>query len=96
MKKIFSLAKTKETETFISAAYYDYKAEAKPLNLFLYWLLLNPKVMAHCGFLSKSLEIWLPVYRAEKLLAISNYKIEKCDSAQCVHRIRLQPVTLQS
>ena len=78
-------------------AYYDCKAEAKPLALFSYCLLLNPKLMTQSDFLSKSLPIWLPLYRIEKILTNSNYINRKVGTnyTQCVHRIRLRPVTPQ-
>ena len=58
-------------------AYYDCKAEAKPLALFSYCLLFNPKLMTQSDFASKSLPIWLPLYRIEKILTNSNYIIRK-------------------
>ena len=78
-------------------AYYDCKAEAKPLALFSYCLLLNPKLMTQSDFASKSLPIWLPLYRIEKILIISNYVIRRVGTnyTQCVHRIRLRTVTPQ-
>ena len=77
--------------------YYDCKAEAKPLALFSYCLLLNPKLTTQSEFASQSLPIWLPLYRVEKILINSNYIIREIDAnyTQCVHRIRLRPVTPQ-
>ena len=53
--------------------------------------------MTHSGFASKSMPIWLPLYRIEKILTNSNYIIRRVGTnyKQCVHRIRLRPVNLQ-
>ena len=53
--------------------------------------------MARSGFASKSLPIWLPLYRIEKILTNTNYIIRKVATnyTQCVHRIRLRAVTPQ-
>ena len=76
--------------------YYDCKAEAKPVALF-YCLLLDPKLMKQSDLASKPLPIWLPLYRIEKILTNFNYIIRKVGTnyTQCVHRIRLRPVTLR-
>ena len=44
-------------------------------------------------FGSKSLNVWLPLYRVEKVLTDSNYLIRKVGThfTQCIHRIRLRP-----
>ena len=54
--------------------------------------------MTQSDFASKSLPIWLPLYRIEKILTNSNYIIRKVGTnyTQCVHRIRLKPDTPQS
>ena len=51
--------------------------------------------MTQFDFASKSLPIWLPLYCIEKSLTKSNYIIRKVGTnyTQCVHRIRLRPVT---
>ena len=98
MNKKFSGTKFKLTEKYKKhRAYYDCKAEAKPLALFSYCLLLNRKLMTQSDFASKSLPIWLPLYRIEKNLTTSNYIIRKFGTNynQCVHRICLRPVTPQ-
>ena len=98
MNKKFCETQLKLTEMYNKyRAYYDCKAEAKPLALFSYCLLLNPKLMTQSDFASKSLPIWLPLYRIEKILTNSNYIIRKVGTnyTQCVHRIRLRPVTPQ-
>ena len=72
--------------------YYDRKSSAKPLQLHSYCLLLNPKLTAQNQFASKSVQMWLPLYRVEKVLTDSNYIIRKVGThfTQCVHRIRLK------
>ena len=73
--------------------YYDQKALANPLKLHSYCLLLNPKLTNQNDFGSKSLNVWLPLYRVEKVLTDSNYLIRKVGThfTQCIHRIRLRP-----
>ena len=98
MNKKFSETKFRLTEMYNKyRAYYDCKAVAKPLALFSYCLLLNPKLMTQSDFASKSTPIWLPLYRIEKILTNSNYIIRKVGTnyTQCVHRIRVRPVTPQ-
>ena len=98
MNKKFSETKFKLTEIYNKyRAYYDCKAEAKPLAVFSYCLLLNPKLMTQSDFASKSLPIWLLLYRIEKILTNSNYIIRKVGTnyTQCVDRICLRPVTPQ-
>ena len=98
MNKKISETKLKLAELYNNyRAYYDCKAEAKPLALFSYCLILNPKLMTQSDFAIKSLPIWLPLYRFEKMLTNSNYIIRKVGTnyKQCVHRIRLRPVTPQ-
>ena len=97
MNKKFSGTKFKLTEMYNKyRVYYECKAEAKPLAVF-YCLLLNPKLMTQSDFASKSLPIWLPLYRIEKFLTNSNFIIRKVGTnyTQCVHRIRLRPVSPQ-
>ena len=99
LRKKFGDTKLKLTEMCNKyRAYYDYKAEAKLLAPFSYCLLVNPKLMNQSDFASKSLPIWLPLYRVEKSLTNSNYIIRKVGTSytQLVHRIRLRPVTPQS
>ena len=98
MNKKFSETKLKLAEMYNKyRAYYDCKAEAKPLALFSYCLLLNPKLMTQSDFAGKSLPIWLPLYRIQKILTNSKYIIRKVGTTytQCVHRIRLRLVTPQ-
>ena len=98
MNKKFSETKLKLTELYNKyRAYYDCKAEAQPLALFSYWLLLNPKLMTQSEFVNKLLPIWLPLYRIENIFTNFNYIIRKVGTnyTQCVHRFRLRPVTPQ-
>ena len=75
--------------------YYDKKAAAKPLVQKQYCLLLNPSLLTQSDFAAKSCTIWLSLYKIEKVLTKSNYLIRKIGTpyTQCVHRIRLRPIT---
>ena len=77
--------------------YYDAKAKAKPLELYSHCLLLNPLLTSQSDFASKHLQVWLPLYRVEKVLTKANYIIRKVGTlfTQCVHRIRIRPITPQ-
>ena len=70
-------------------------AAAKPLMQPQYCLLLNPCLFAQSDFAAKSNTIWLSLYRVEKILTKSHYLIRKVGTpyTQCVHRIRLRPIT---
>ena len=48
--------------------YYDKKAEAKPLKLHSYCLLLNPKLTSQKPQISKVAQVWIPLYRVENQL----------------------------
>ena len=97
------LEKFKETKQNIIDAYqryrgyYDQKALAQPLNLHAFCLLLNPKLTTQSEFGSHSKQVWIPLYRVEKVLTNSNYLIRKVGTiyTQCVHRIRLKPIVPQ-
>ena len=75
--------------------YYDKKAAAKPLVPKQYCLLLNPSLLTQSDFAAKSCTIWLSLYKIEKVWTKSNYLIRKIGTpyTQCVHRIRLRPIT---
>ena len=75
-------------------SYYDRKASAKPLQIHSHCLLLNPKLTSQNQFQSKSVQMWLPLYRVEIKLTDSNYIIRRVGTnfTQCVHRIRLKPI----
>ena len=95
MNKNCSETKFKLTEMYNKyCAYYDCKADAKQLARFSFCLLINPKLLTQSDFPSKSLPIWLPLYRIEKVLTNSNYIIRKVGTncTQYVHRIRSRPV----
>ena len=97
------LEKFKETKQNIIDAYqryrgyYDQKALAQPLNLHAFCLLLNPKLTTQSEFGSHSKQVWIPLYRVEKVLTNSNYLIRKVGTiyTQCVLRIRLKPIVPQ-
>ena len=74
--------------------YYDKKAAAKPLVQKQYSLLLKPS-LTQSDFAAKSCSMWLSLYKIEKVLTKSNYLIRKIGTpyTQCVHRIRLRPIT---
>ena len=98
MLQKFSEAKSKLTDKYNRyRAYYDYKAEAQPLKQFSFCLLLNPKLMTQSDFSNTFLSFWLPLYRVEQVLTISNYISRKVGTnyTQFVHRIRLRPVVPQ-
>ena len=94
------LEKFKETKKNLISAnhkyrgYYDQKALAQPLKQHSFCLLLNPLLTTQSVFGSKSMQVWIPLYRVEKVLTNSNYIIRKMGTnyTQCVHRIRLRPV----
>ena len=75
--------------------YYDKKAAAKPLVQKQFCLLLNPSLLTQNDFAAKSCTIWLSLYKIEKVLTKPNYLIRKLGTpyTQCVHRIRLRPIT---
>ena len=72
-------------------SYYDMKSEAQPLQLHSHCLLLNPKLTEQNDFGSKSMQVWLPLYRVEKVLTNSNYIVRKVGTnyTQWAYRIRL-------
>ena len=98
MSKKFTETKFKLTEMYNKCrVYYNCKAEAKPFALSSYCLLLNPKLMTQSVLLVNRGQFWLPLYRIEKILTISNYIFRKVGTnyTECVHRNRLRSVTPQ-
>ena len=97
------LKKFKETKDNIVSSYhryrgyYDQKALAQPLVLHSFCLLLNPLLTNQSDNRNKSLQVWLPLYRVEKVLTNSNYIVRKVGTnhTQCVHRIRLRSIRPQ-
>ena len=90
---LFSQNKCKLVEAYHKfRKYYDEKAYANPLQEHSYCLLLNPKFSHQSDFGSKSMQIWLPLYRVERGLTNWNYLIRKIGTnfTQCVHRVRLR------
>ena len=74
--------------------FYDKKALSKPLALYSYCLLMNPKISSTKDFAAKSVTKWLPLYRVEQVLTNSNYIVRKVNTndTQLVHRIGLRPI----
>ena len=98
MNKKFSKTKLKLSEMYNKyRAYFDCKAEYKPLALCSYCLLLNPKLMAQSDFACKSLPIRLPLSYIEKILTKYYYIFRKAGTnyTQCVYRLPLRSVTPQ-
>ena len=94
MQKLFSETKINLIHRYHQyRRYFDEKAAAQPLNLFSFCLILNPKLMNQNDFGNKSMNVWIPLYRVEKVLTHSNYLIRKVGTnyTQCLHRIRLRP-----
>ena len=52
-------------------SYYEDKAEAKPLELLSYCPLLNPRLVSQSDHSHKAVQIWLPLYKVEKVLTNS-------------------------
>ena len=92
------LEKFKETKDNIVSSYhryrgyYDQKALAQPLVLHSFCLLTNQSDNRN-----KSLQVWLPLYRVEKVLTNSNYIVRKVGTnhTQCVQRFRLRSIRPQ-
>ena len=57
--------------------------------------MLNPSLLTQSDFAAKSTTIWLSLYSVEKILTKSNFLVRKNGTpyTQCVHRIRLRPIT---
>ena len=74
---------------------YDEKAAAIPLVQKQFCLLLNPSLLTQNDFATKSCTIWLSLYKTEEVLTKSNYLMREISTlyTQCVHRIRLRPIT---
>ena len=97
------LEKFKETKKNLFFSYHKYrgyndqKALPQPLKVESFCLLLNPLLTTQSDFGSNSMQVWIPLYRVEKVLTNSNYIIRKVGTnyTQCVHRIRLRPVDPQ-
>ena len=99
MNEVFSAARDATITSYNKYRYfYDRKASASPLQKHRYCLLLTPKLSNGNDHRGKSLAKWLPLYRVEQVLTNSNYIIRKVGTnyTQCVHRIRLRPITPQN
>ena len=98
MNEVFSLARDATITAYNKYRhFYDRKASAAPLKKHSFCLLLNPKLSNTNDHMGKSLTKWLPLYRVESVLTNSNYIVRKVGTnyTQCVHRIRLRPITPQ-
>ena len=75
--------------------YYDKQAQAYPLKIHTYCLLLNPKLDTQKQSMNKMLPKWLALYRIEKKMSHENYLIRETGTnhTQIVHRIRLRSYT---
>ena len=96
-----SLEQFSHTKSILLKAYhkyrtfYDKKAAAKPFTNQQSCLLLNPSLLTQSDFAAKTTTIWLSLYKVEKNFTKSKYLIKKTGTpyTQCVHRIRLRPIT---
>ena len=98
MNEVFAAARDETITSYNKYRhFYDRKASASPLQKHRYCLLLNPKLSNVNDHMGKSLAQWLPLHRVEQVLTNSNYIIRKVGTnyTQCVHRIRLRPITPQ-
>ena len=98
MNEVFSAARDATITAYNKyRTFYDRKAYAAPLSKHRYCLLLNPKLANVNDHMGKSLTKWIPLYRVEQVLTNSNYIVRKVGTnyTQCVHRIRLRPITPQ-
>ena len=98
MNEVFSLARDATITAYNKYRdFYDRKASAAPLKKHSFCLLLIPKLSNTNDHMGKSLTKWLPLYRVESVLTNSNYIVRKVGTnyTQCVHRIRLRPITPQ-
>ena len=73
------------------------KANAQPLKLHGYCLLLNPKLTTQNMTAGRHRKKWIPLFRVEKVLTNMNYIVRKVGTnyTQCVHRIRLREIVPQ-
>ena len=78
--------------------YYDKKANAAPLKLHEFCLLLHPQISREREKVGKLQCKWVGVYRVEKVLTSSNYLVRKVNTnfTQIVHRVRLKPFKPQT
>jgi hypothetical protein len=77
--------------------YYDRKANAAPLPVHSYCLLMDHTIVNSNDFAAKGKCIWLPLYRVEQVVTNSNYVVRKVNTNFCtiVNRMRLSPITPQ-
>ena len=78
-------------------SFFDRKANAQPLKLHSYCLLLNPKLTTQNMTAGRHRKKWIPLFRVAKVLTNMNYIVRKVGTnyTQCVHRIRLREIVPQ-
>ena len=74
-------------------AFYDRKAQASPLKVKVFVLLLNPKMNTQSEKTPFNSSKWEGPYTVVKLLSQPNFIVRKIGTfkTQCVHRMRLRP-----
>ena len=93
MKELYKQQKQNLMDTYVRhKKYYDRKAQAHPLKIHSYCLLLNPKLDTQKQQMNKMQDKWLALYRVEKKLTNENYLVREVGThhTQLVHRIRLR------
>ena len=98
MNEVFSTARNAIITAYIKlydVYIYDRKANATLVQKYHFRVLLNGKLSSVNDHIGKSLAKWLPLYRVDQVLTNSNYVIRNVGTnyTQCVHRIRLRPIT---
>ena len=93
MRHLYKHQKQNIIENYLKyKTYYDGKAQAFPLELKRYCLLLNPKLDSQKQTMNKMEPKWLALYRVEKQINHENYLVREVGThhTQIVHRIRLR------
>ena len=93
LKILYKLQKESIIGNFVQyKKYYDKCAQASPLQLYTYCLLLNPKLDNQKQQMDKMQPKWLALYRVEKKLTNENYLVREVGTkhTQIVHRMRLK------
>ena len=96
LKELFFLQKDDIIQRYVKYKhYYDKQAQAYPLKIHTYCLLLNSKLDTQKQNMHKMLPKWLALYRVEKKMSNENYLIRETGTnhTQIVHRIRLRSYT---
>ena len=96
LKELYKLQKENIIEKYMTyKKYYDNQAQAHPLKIHTYCLLLNPKLDTQKQSMNKMLPKWLALYRVEQKMSNENYLVREIGTnhTQIVHRIRLRSYT---